>query len=80
MVDHGSHEEVLEPKRGSMDKHYLSQNNSKVTREGDLPLEQIDRIKETRVKQRKQGGEEITTIQASSRQSKRTIVKNAKYL
>ncbi|KAG5609377.1 hypothetical protein H5410_020658 [Solanum commersonii] len=64
-----------------MDKHDLSQNSSKVTREGDLPLEQIDRIKETHVKQKKQGGEEITTIQASSKQSKRTIiVKNTKYL
>ncbi|KAH0675433.1 hypothetical protein KY290_024486 [Solanum tuberosum] len=62
-----------------IEKEDLSQNIRQMTIEGDLSPKQIGKLSNMHTKQRKHNEEEITKAQASSRQSKRTIVKNSKY-
>ncbi|XP_055801899.1 uncharacterized protein LOC129871059 [Solanum dulcamara] len=69
-----------ESKKGTyIDKDDISQNIERINAEGDLSPKHKGRLKEMYTKQKKQSEADIKQAQASSRQSKRTIVKNPRY-
>ncbi|KAH0645307.1 hypothetical protein KY284_033191 [Solanum tuberosum] len=69
----------MDQNMNDIEKEDLSQNIRQLAIEGDLSPKQIRKLNDTHTKQMKHNEEEITKAQASSSQSKRTIVKNSKY-
>ncbi|KAG5615050.1 hypothetical protein H5410_014874 [Solanum commersonii] len=78
---HNRYEGSVENHEGSVDKVDMHRKISKVVINGHLSLTQVDKMKDKVVKKKNQGEKDNAGAQASSRQSKRTIIykKKCKY-
>lgn len=76
---HNRYEGSVENHEGSMDKVDMHLKISKVVIEGHLSPTQVEKMKDKVAKNKNQGEKDNVGAQASSRQSKRTIIKKFKY-